>query len=352
MAAKKSSFLKKTIFSFLIIFFLGGGLGLFFAYKAIYKPNVSLGEKKSQIIYIPTGSDFNDVVAILTNEKILVNRATFEWLAERKNYKKNIKPGKYRILSRMGNNELVNVLRAGIQEPVKIYFEGIRTKPQLITRVCLRLEADSMEMKDKLSDRAYLGKYGMDENAVLTLFIPATYEFFWNTSVDEFMERMAAEYKKFWNDERKAKAKKIGLSQSEVAILASIVQAEQWRFDDEKPVVAGLYYNRLKKGMPLQSDPTLIYALGDFSINRVLNVDKEVDSPYNTYKNIGLPPGVICLPERSSLDAVLNYEQHDYLFMCAKEDFSGRHYFSKNYEQHKIYAQKYRAALDKRSINR
>jgi UPF0755 protein len=252
----------------------------------------------------------------------------------------------------MGNNELVNLLRAGIQEPVKIFFEGIRTKDQLITRVCIRLEADSSEMRDKLNDDGYLSKYGLNKNTALTLFIPDTYEFFWNTSVDEFITKMAAEYKKFWTEERKAKARKIGLSQSEVAILASIVQSEQWRFDDEKPIIAGLYLNRLRSEMPLQSDPTLIYAGGDFSISRVLNIDKKIDSPYNTYMHTGLPPGVICLPERSSIDAVLNYQENDYIYMCAKDDFSGRHYFAKTYDQHCIYATKYREALNKRNINR
>lgn len=352
MAKGKSSFFKKVFLSFLLIILIGGGGALYMAYRLIYKTNVNLDGKKSQIIYIPTGSDFNDVMGILTEKNILLNTSSFEWLAERKKYKENIKPGKYRILSKMGNNELVNLLRAGIQEPVKIFFEGVRTKNQLVSRVCIRLEADSSELRDKLSDNEYLSKYGLNENTALTLFIPNTYEFFWNTSADEFITKMATEYKKFWTDDRKAKAKKTGLSQSEVAILASIVQAEQSRFDEEKSTIAGLYLNRLKKEMPLQSDPTLIYALGDFTVNRVLNIDKKIDSPYNTYLNTGLPPGVICLPEVSSIDAVLNYETNDYIYMCAKEDFSGRHYFAKTYDQHCIYAAKYREALNKRNINR
>jgi len=331
---------------------LAGGGAAYMAYRFVYKPNVNLGEKKSQVIYIPTGSTFIDVLGILTEKNILVSTASFEWLAEKKKYKENIKPGKYRVLSRMGNNELLNLLRAGIQEPVKIFFEGVRTKDQLVTRVCIRLEADSNELLDKLNDNEYLSKYGLNENTALTLFIPNTYEFFWNTSVDQFMDKMATEYKKFWTDARKAKAKQIGLSQSEVTILASIVQAEQSRFDDEKPTIAGLYINRLNKEMPLQSDPTLIYALGDFTVNRVLNVDKKIDSPYNTYMNKGLPPGVICLPEPSSIDAVLNYNKNDYIYMCAKDDFSGKHYFAKSYDQHCIYAAKYREALNKRNINR
>jgi len=182
------------------------------------------------------------------------------------------------------------------------------------------------------------------------MFIPNTYEFYWNTSAEEFFKRMAKEYKAFWTSERIAKAKKIGLSQSEVSALASIVQAEQLFHADERSRVAGLYINRLNKGMLLQSDPTLIYALGDFTIKRVLNKHKIIKSPYNTYLNTGLPPGPINLPERSSIDAVLNYEKHDYIFMCAKEDFSGYHNFAKTNRQHEIYAAKYHRELNKRRI--
>lgn len=182
------------------------------------------------------------------------------------------------------------------------------------------------------------------------MFIPNTYEFYWNISAKAFFKKMNTEYSKFWNPARLAKAKKIRMSPLEVSTLASIVQAEQSMHDDEKAKVAGLYINRLRKGMLLQSDPTVVYAIGNFSIRRVLNKDKEIDSPYNTYKYKGLPPAPINLPEISSIDAVLNYEKHSYIFMCAKEDFSGYHNFSKTHSQHMMYARRYQAALNKKKI--
>lgn len=350
--AKKKSFFKKILISLFFIFALLLGIAFYLAYQVVYQTNVSLGDKKSQIIYIKTGSSFNEVLQLLVEKKIIIHSATFEWLSERKKYKNNIKPGKYRILAKMGNNEIINLLRSGIQEPVEINFVGIRTPKHLISRVCNRLEADSIEFENKLGDDNYMKKFGLNSSTAMTLFIPNTYQFYWNTSVDQFLEKMAQEYKKVWTNDRTQKAKYIGFSQSEVTILASIVQSEQWRYNDEKRVIAGLYLNRLKKEMLLQSDPTVIYAINNFKVSRVLNIDKEVDSPYNTYKYKGLPPGPICLPEISSIDAVLNYDQNNYLYMCAKEDFSGRHYFTSSYQQHLIYAQRYRQALDQKGIIR
>ncbi|MBA3901118.1 MAG: endolytic transglycosylase MltG, partial [Bacteroidetes bacterium] len=320
-------------------------------YKAIYLPNVFLKAKKSDYLFIPTGSTLEDVANILSEEGFIINKVTFEWVAEQKNYKKHVYPGRYKINNLMSNNKLVDLLRSGEQEPLRITFNNLRTKEQLASRISNNLEADSASLMKLLSDKDFLGnKYGMNPTSILTMFIPNTYEFYWNISSEQFLERMALEYKAYWNDERKAKAKKIGLSQTEVSVLASIVQAEQSRHHDEKPIIAGLYINRIKKGMLLQSDPTLVYAHGDFTINRVLNVHKEIDSPYNTYKYSGLPPGPINLPEISSLNAVLDYQKHDFIFMCAKDDFSGYHYFAKNYDQHLTYARKYQAALNKRNI--
>lgn len=352
MPGKKISFFKKVIISILFLLIVCGGIAVYWGYKLVYQPNVKLSGKSAEYFFIPTGSTFDDVLNSLSETQVIVNRASFQRLAELKNYKNRIKPGRYRIKNGMSNNELINMLRAGIQEPIQLAFNNIRTKEQLVSRVGKKLEVDSTLLLDMLNDNAFANKYGLSKTTILTLFIPNTYEMYWNTSVDEFTERMAKEYNNFWNEKRKAKAKELGLSQTQVAILASIVQAEQNRFNDEKPVIAGLYLNRLKIGMPLQSDPTLIYALGDFSINRVLNGDKDVDSPYNTYKHSGLPPGPINLPEISSLDAVLNSRDNNYLYMCAKEDFSGRHNFSVTIEQHILCAKRFRNALDKHNIRR
>ena len=351
MAKKKKSFFKKIVIALLLILIIVGGVGGYFAYKAIYQPNVNSVDKKSLIIYIPTGSTFDDVIRILSDNNILKNRATFEFLAEKKKYKNAVKPGKYRILATMNNNSLINLLRAGIQEPVELNFNGIKTKYQLISRLCRRIEADSISLYRAMNDNGYLGKYGFNPDNIQAFFIPDTYEFYWNTSVDQFFERMAKEYKAFWTDARKKKAREIGFSQTEIVVLASIVQAEQCCDNDEKKVIAGLYLNRLKQDMLLQSDPTVIFAIGDFSIQRVSFEDTHFESPYNTYINKGLPPGPIGFAQESSVDAVLNNNKNSYLFMCAKEDLSGRHYFATTYEQHCIFAQKYRDALNGKNIH-
>lgn len=351
MAKKKKSFLKKVIIAILLLILIVGGAGGYYAYKTIYQSNVNLGEKKSEIIYIPTGSTFDDVIRILGENNILKNRSTFELLAERKKYKNAVKPGKYRVLAKMSNNALINLLRAGIQEPIKINFNGLHTVDELMDRVGRRIEADSASLHHAIKDNGYLSRYGFNTGNIQALFIPNTYEFYWNTSVDEFFERIAKEYRFFWNEERKKNASAIGFTQIEVATLASIVQGEQCCDNEEKRIIAGLYINRLKDEMPLQSDPTVIFALGDFSIQRLSHEQTRVNSPYNTYVNKGLPPGPIGFAQPSSIDAVLNYEKNEYIYMCAKEDLSGRHYFAKSYDQHCIYAKKYRDALNAKNIH-
>lgn len=351
MAKGKSAFFKKILIATILIVLVGGGVGGYYAYKTIYQSNVNLSGKKSEIIYIPTGSTFEDVIRILGENNILKNQSTFELLATKKKYKDNIKPGKYRILANMSNNALVNLLRAGIQEPIKINFNGLHTVDEFISRVGRRIEADSNALQQAIRDNDFLSRYGFNQDNVQALFIPDTYEFYWNTSVEQFFDRMAKEYKSFWNDERKQKAKAIGYSQTDVMTLASIVQGEQCCDNEEKKIIAGLYFNRLKDNMQLQSDPTVIYAIGDFNIKRVSTEQTRYDSPYNTYVNEGLPPGPIGFAQQSSIDAVLNYEKNDFIYMCAKEDLSGKHYFAKTYDQHCVYAKKYRDALNARNIH-
>lgn len=353
MTKKKKTSWKRVARLTLLLLFIAGSTIAYLGYKIIYLPNILVGEEKSKIIFIPTGSNFEDVVEVLKENNVLKNEKSFIRLAKYKKYPDKIKPGRYRILANMSNNELVNLLRAGMQKPVTITFTNLRTKEQLISRICAKIEADSSELIAILNNENYIREnLGLREETIMTLFIPNTYEFNWNTSAKQFVERMQSEYKKFWNNGRKEKAKKIGLTQTQISILASIVQAEQMEFPEERPVIAGLYLNRIRMGMALQSDPTVIYALGDFTINRVLDKDKEVDSPYNTYKHSGLPPGPINIPEISSIDAVLNFKKSDYLYMCAKEDFSGKHNFAKTLDEHNRNAQKYRNALNKRKIMR
>jgi UPF0755 protein len=349
---KKKSFFKRFLLFVFFFFLVGVTVTIYWGYELVYKPNVSIDGHNKAYFYIRTGSSFNDVINHLSEQNIIINRYSFERLSAIKGYKNRVKAGRYLIKERMNNNQLINMFRAGLQEPVQITFNMIRTKQQLVSRIGKRLEADSIELMNLLNNIDFVSKYGFNRKNILSLFIPNTYEMYWNTSAVDFMERMIREYKGFWNTKRRARARELNLSPAEVSVLASIVQAEQSRFDDEKPVIAGLYFNRLKSGMPLQSDPTLIYALGDFTISRVLNGDKKIDSPYNTYKNKGLPPGPICLPEISSIDAVLNYQKNDYFYMCAKEDFSGRHNFSETMAEHSLCAKRYREALDQHNIKR
>ncbi len=287
----------------------------------------------------------------MSKHEILKDLESFLWVANKKNYK-NIRSGRYEIKSGMSNNELVNMLRSGHQKPIKLTFNNIRTKQELASKVSQKLELDSIELMVLLNNNQFLTPFKFSNITIISMFIPNTYEFYWNISAEAFFKKMNKEYEKFWTKERLEKAEKIKMSPIEVSTLASIVQAEQSIHNDEKAKVAGLYINRLKKGMLLQSDPTVVYAIGDFSIRRVLNRDKEIDSPYNTYKYTGLPPSPINLPEISSIDAVLNYANHNYIFMCAKEDFSGYHNFSKTTHQHMIYARRYQRALNKKKIYR
>ena len=320
-------------------------------YRQVYQPNVTLKNSVDKYFYIYSNYKFDDVVHDLYEKGYIINRESFEFVAEKKaNFKNNIHPGRYMLEDGMSNNELIDLLRSGESVPVKVTFNNVRIKADLAGKLSKNLECDSLEVLELLNDNDYVRVYGFNTTTILTLFLPNTYEFNWSTTAEGAIERMAIEYKNYWTAERKAKANKLNLSQSEVSVLASIVQAEQSVHSDERPKVAGLYINRLRIGMALQSDPTLVYGLGDFTIRRVLNKHKEVNSPYNTYKYRGLPPGPINLPNIKSLDAVLNYESHDYIYMCAKEDFSGYHNFAKTYNQHLVYARKYQRELNKRKI--
>lgn len=343
---------RKVIVALILLGIVGGGYVAFDYYKKIYYPNVSLADKKTDFLYIPTGSSMKDVANLLYEKNYIKNRNSFLWVAEKKNYRNHVHSGKYLLRAQMSNDELINLLRSGEQVPVDVTFNNVRLIEELPGKIARKLELDSTDLLSMLKDETIAQQYGFNVVTFKTMFIPNTYRFNWNTSAEEFIERMAEEYKRFWNEERVAKARAIGLSQSEVTILASIVQAEQQIRPDERPKIAGVYLNRIRKGMRLESDPTLVFALRDFSIKRVLNKDKEIESPYNTYKYKGLPPGPINIPEPNSIDAVLNADRHDYIFMCAKEDFSGYHNFAKNLRQHNINAQKYHRALNERKVMR
>lgn len=340
--------IKKIIIILIILIISIISFNIYISYRKIFSPNIITKNKKSTYIYIPTGSTFNDLLQILSDNNLLKNRTSFIWVAEKKKFKK-IRPGRYLIKNGMNNNELINLLRSGMQSPVNVTINVIRNKEELASSISKQIEADSISLINLLNDNKFLKKYGFTSENVLSMFLPDTYEFYWNTDALGFFKRMNKEYKKFWNDELINKAKKINLSPIEISILASIVQLETSK-EDEMPLIAGVYLNRLKKGMRLEADPTLLYASNDFNASRVLEKHKKNDSPYNTYKYSGLPPGPICTPYKSTIKAVLNYKKHNYLYFCAKEDFSGYHNFATTYSQHINNAIKYRKELNKRKI--
>ena len=330
----------------LIIFLLFSILGIsftFYAYQVVYTPNI-LVDKEDRLFLVKEGASFKDIQKELHEGSYVQDLVSFSFLARLRGYDDQIKPGRYKLRKNMSNLEALRILRSGTQEPVRITFNNVRLIRELAEKITKNLDMTAEEFEARLINFAMTNKDGFNKNNVLTMFIPNTYEVYFNIAPDALIKRMQNEYHNFWNEERKEKAKKVGLTQVEVSILAAIVQAESVK-EDEAPKIAGLYLNRLKKGIALQADPTLVYAVGDFSLKRILNGHKQIDSPYNTYKYPGLPPGPINLPEIGSIDAVLNYVPSDYYYMCAREDFSGYHNFTNSYQEHMNNAIRYQRAL-------
>ncbi|HXI00212.1 MAG TPA: endolytic transglycosylase MltG [Sphingobacteriaceae bacterium] len=306
---------------------------------------------KEEYLFIRTGSTFNDVLKTVTEKNIVRNAESFKEAAVDMNYTNNIKSGKYKLKTGVSNRKIINMLKSGNQEPVQLKFATYRLKENFVGKVSKLLEADSAKLLRLLDSSAYVEKFGFDTSNVYTMFIPNSYEMYWNTPAEKFFGRMHAEYTKFWNAERRAKAERLNLTPVKVSILASIVDGEALH-DDEMPTIAGLYLNRVKQGIRLQADPTVIFAARDFTIRRVLNKHLRINSPYNTYLNYGLPPGPIMMPSINAIDAVLNHKTHKYLFMCAKEDFSGYHRFAVTQSEHMVNARKFQQALNKRNIKK
>lgn len=316
-------------------------------YKSIISPNIST--KGNYSLYIYSNDDFKTIKEQLYSDSIIINQKSFEWVAKKLDYPKYIKSGHYVIKDGMSNRQLLNMLRSGSQTPVKFTFNNIRTIEQLAARIDEQLEVDSLSILNAVKNNVTLKELGFNKDNIAALFIPNTYELYWNIEADEFVEKMIHEYEKFWNEERINKAKSLKMTPVKVSILASIVDKETSKVS-EMPRIAGVYINRLNRNWLLQADPTLVFALGDFEIKRVLDVHKEIDSPYNTYKYLGLPPGPICIPSIAAIDAVLNAEKHKYFYFCAKADMSGYHVFARNIREHNINAEKYRKALNKKKI--
>jgi UPF0755 protein len=320
-------------------------------YYKFLAPSVKNVEVNDPYVYIPTGSNFDYVLAVLEKKKLINKVSDFKWLAKQMNYVDRIKPGKYKLHNGMSNKEMIDLLRSGRQEKVMIAINNIRKVDGLALLLSSKLEADSASIVNLFNDSIYLNQYDFNTYNSISVVIPNTYEFYWNTNAQQFFERMLIEYKKFWTDNRLKRANELGLDSKEVSIVASIVEKET-RKKDEKPILASIYLNRLNKGWKLEADPTLVYAADDFTINRVLNIHKKIESPYNTYLNFGLPPGPICTPSIETIDAVLNCKKSNYMFFCAREDFSGYHNYAVTYNEHLRNARLFQTALNKRGITK
>lgn len=321
-------------------------LALFFSWM-YFAGNVKEGIKG--YVYIKPGESFQKVVDELNQKNVLKNNFTFNLAASFVGLPSHLRPGKYLVEEGDNNFTIIKRLFMGRQTPVQLVINSVRTKQQLADKIAESLDISSADFIKASMDNQFLEEFGFDSLTVQALFVPNTYEFYWNTSVQELFARMHKEYLKFWNDERKASAESLGITPLQAVIIASIVEQESQK-SDERPIIAGVYMNRLKKGMKLEADPTLVYALGDFNIRRVLGIHKSIDSPYNTYMYGGLPPGPICFPSIDAVDAVLHAAQHDYIFFCAKPDFSGYHMFASNYAQHLANARIYQRTLTQNNI--
>ncbi len=325
--------------------FLILGFALLRFYFIVTRPIIDLHGQQSTWFYIPTGSSYNTVKESLLKKGYLRDQDSFDWLSHRKHYDQKVKAGRYQLKDGMSNNAIVNLLRSGRQVPVKIIFQNIRTREELAGKIGRQLEVDSTRLISLFNDKSYLSTFGLTPSTLFVMFIPNTYEFFWNTSGEQLFKRMNYEHKRFWNPQRRQMAASLHMSIAEIVTLASIVEKESNK-NDEKPIIAGVYLNRLKKRIPLQADPTIIFAWNDYSIRRVLLAHLKIKSPYNTYTRSGLPPGPICIPSIASVEAVLNAKNVPYIFFCAKEDLSGYHNFAVNLTEHNKNARKYQKALD------
>ncbi|MEO9511362.1 MAG: endolytic transglycosylase MltG [Flavobacteriaceae bacterium] len=346
-------YLKKTLWAVAILGLLICGFVAFQIYSAIFSPNTRFANEQA-FVFIPSEASFSEVKR--TVSPLLKNAETFEAVAERKGYITNIKGGKFPIDKGMNNNEIINSLRSN-NLPVKVSFNNQESLASLAGRISKQIEADSLSLFEAFNDADFLQQTGFTEDSKLGMYLPNTYELFWNTSATDFRERMYREYKKYWNPERLQKAKKLKLTPNKVIALAAIVQKETVK-TEERPRVAGVYLNRIKKNIALQADPTVIFAIKketgnyDTIIKRVLYRDLEMDSPYNTYKYVGIPPGPIAMPDISSIEAVLNPEKHDYLFFVANVSNFGYHIFAKTLAQHNRNKVQYTRWLDSQKIRR
>lgn len=346
-------YIKKILVAIALIGLLVVGYFAYYIYNAMLVPNTAFNNEVAYL-YISSTANYNDVRSDL--EPLLKDINSFDALAEQKKYTTNIKAGRFEIKKDMTNNDIINTIRSK-NLPIKLAFNNQNSIETLAGRIATQIDADSMALVNAMLDKDFLTKNDFSKATILGMYLPNSYELFWNTSAEGFRDRMLKEYNRFWNDKRLAKAKSMNLTPDEVMTLASIVHEES-KQKSEQPRIAGVYVNRLKDKWPLQADPTLKFAAYQLPkykntvIKRVLNVHKEIDSPYNTYKNAGLPPGLIAMPDISAIDAVLNYEKHNYFFFAADAKKPGFHKFAKSLSQHNQNAREYQNYLSQKGIRR
>lgn len=334
----------RTLLLTFVVLLLAGILAALNFYGTFYADNIS-GLEKQPVIQIPRSYNYEQMMNAVLQSGAIDNPRTFLRAARFMKLQDRFKPGQYKFRQGMGNKALVRSLQKGWQTPVRLVIPGYyRSLDRFADFLGEQLEASAADFDQALHDSQKAARYGFTPETFLGMFIPNTYEVWWTVTPDEFLERMHQEYLKFWTPERDAKAAALGMTRQEVSTLAAIV-IEESKYEPELPRIAGVYINRLNKDMPLQADPTVIYAVGDPGLKRVLNKHLDVDSPYNTYKYAGLPPGPITMPPVAAIDAVLNYEHHDYLYFCAKDSFDGQHVFSKTLSAHNENARRYQRAL-------
>ena len=346
-------YIKRILLAIALFGLLGLGIFSYYIYRVIFSPNTAFSENTA-VVFIPTNATYAQVRDSL--QPLLEDIEDFDVVAQKKGYTENLKAGKYILKKGMNNNELVNVLRSQNQ-PVWVTFNNQERLENLAGRISRQIEADSTSIISAMKDSSFLAENKFDNRNALGMYVPNKYEFFWNTSAEEFRSRMLQEYDRFWTEERLNKAEEIGLTPYEVTVVASIVQKETAKVD-ERPRVAGVYMNRINNGWKLDADPTVIYAIKettknfDTIIKRVLYKDLKLDSPYNTYKYKELPPGPISMPDISSIDAVLNFEDHDYFYFVADVENFGYHKFAKTLSQHNANKRAYVRWINAQGINR
>lgn len=340
---------KKFIYAVIATIVFIGGIITYNYYQKIFGASIT----KETVLYIKSTDNLMDIKNKL--DDFSKNTSTFLLVAAKKNFSKP-KPGRYLLTKGMSNNDLVNMLRSGNQTPLNVSFNNQDTLEKFASRIADQLEIDSTSIINAFTNKEFLLANKLTKKSVLQICIPNSYQFYWTISADKFRDKMLSEYNRFWNASRKLKAKALKMSQNEIITLASIVQKETAK-KMERPIVAGLYLNRLKKGWPLQADPTIIYCIReikgqDYVVKRVLTADLEINSPYNTYRKKGLPPTLIAMPDISAIDAVLNAEKHNYMYMCVNVEKLGYHAFARTLSQHNRNAAKYHIWLNKQGVNR